>query len=265
MLGPTHTERGRAVTTARGGGVQSVERVFELLERTAQAGGTAGLSELAAATGLPMPTVHRLMNTLVQLGYLRREPARRYALGPRLIQLGDIAAQQLERAVKPHLVRLVGQAGESANMALLDGDEIIYVAQASSQHAMRMHTEVGKRFLPHCTGVGKALLAQLPPAKVRAIVQRTGMPALTQNTITDPDAFLEHLSQVRQQGWACDDAEQELGVRCYAIAIEGAPAPTALSITGPAVRVTEETRDHLLSLMRGTARAIAQELTSAEG
>lgn len=246
-------------------GVQSVERVFDLLERTAQAGGTAGLSELAAATGLPMPTVHRLMTTLVQLGYLRREPARRYALGPRLIQLGDIAARQLEGVVRPHLAWLVGQVEESASLAMLDGNEVIYVAQVPSKRSMRMVNEVGRRMLPHCTAVGKVLLADLPDDKARQIIARTGMPAYTEHTITDPDQFIEHLDQVRAQGWATDDGEQEIGVRCLALTVPGAPAPTALSISGPAARITFEFRDHWLSLMRQTVRELTDVLGSPEG
>ena len=155
---------------ARSGTVQSVERVFELLEIIADAGGEASLSDLAAASELPMPTIHRLLRTCVLLGYARQLPSRRYALGARLIPLGERAGRQLGRVAQPKLVELVRELGETANMALMDGDQVVYVAQQPSPHAMRMFTEVGRRANLHDTGVGKAILATLSDDEVRRIV-----------------------------------------------------------------------------------------------
>lgn len=162
-------------TKSSSGGVQSLERAFDLLERMADAGGEVGLSELSASSGLPLPTIHRLMRTLVVCGYVRQQSNRRYALGPRLIRLGESASRLLGTWARPYLARLVEETGETANMALLDGDEIVYVAQVPSKHSMRMFTEVGRRVLPHSTGVGKALLAGFPADEVRALLARTGI------------------------------------------------------------------------------------------
>src|SRR3954447_15740522 len=143
------------------GGVQSVERVFELLELITDAGGDVTLSELSSSTDLPLPTIHRLLRTLVSLGYIRQLPNRRYALGPRLIRLGEGANKQLGALAQPQLKILVDRLGEIANMAVLDSDMVIYVSQVPSLHSMRMFTEVGRRAHTHATGVGKAILAQL--------------------------------------------------------------------------------------------------------
>ena len=161
------------------GGVQSVERVFELLELITDAGGDVTLSELSSSTDLPLPTIHRLLRTLVTLGYIRQLPNRRYALGPRLIRLGEGANKQLGAVARPQLKTLVDRLGETANMAVLDSDMVIYVAQVPSLHSMRMFTEVGRRAHTHDTGVGKAILAQLDDDVVRGIVARTGMPTPT--------------------------------------------------------------------------------------
>ncbi|NUU21870.1 MAG: IclR family transcriptional regulator, partial [Streptomycetaceae bacterium] len=222
------------------GGVQSVARAFDLLECLADAGGERGLSELAAATGLPLPTIHRIIRTLVAGGYVRQEASRRYALGPRLIRLGDGASRMFGARARPFLASLVDATGETANLAMLDGDEVVYVAQVPSRHAMRMFTEVGRRVLPHCTAVGKVLLARLPRDDVRALLARTGMPRHTDNTLTDPEAFLAQLPAIARQGWAVDDGEQEIGVRCLAAAVPHGSATAAVSVSGPAVRVTEE-------------------------
>ena len=247
----------------RTGGVQSLERAFDLLERMADAGGEVGLSELSAGSGLPLPTIHRLMRTLVACGYVRQQPNRRYALGPRLIRLGESASRLLGTWARPYLAELVEATGETANMALLDGDEVVYVAQVPSRHSMRMFTEVGRRVLPHSTGVGKALLASVPPEEVRALLSRTGMPAATDRTITDPDAFLAELERIRALGYAVDDNEQEVGVRCLAVTVPDSPTAAAISISGPAGRVTEAATDKIVPVLQGVARQLSVALSSA--
>jgi IclR family acetate operon transcriptional repressor len=239
--------------TGGSGGVQSLERAFDLLERMADAGGEVGLSELSAGSGLPLPTIHRLMRTLVTCGYVRQQPNRRYALGPRLIRLGESAGRLLGTWARPYLAELVEATGETANMALLDGDEVVYVAQVPSRHSMRMFTEVGRRVLPHSTGVGKALLANVPAQEVRALLARTGMPAATGQTITDPERFLESLARVRELGYAMDDNEQEIGVRCLAVTVPDSPTAAAISISGPAGRVTEAATGKIVPVLHDVA------------
>ena len=257
-MGSEGVTEGRATAA---GGVQSVERAFDILERMADAGGEVTLTELVRRTGLPMPTIHRVMRTLVDRGYVRQAPSRRYALAPRLIRLGEGASRLLNVWVRPHLEQLVDALGETANMALLDGDQVVYVAQAPSHHSMRTFTEVGRRVLPHCTGVGKALLAQLDPAEARAIVLRTGMPAQTPRTITDPDRLLRELARVRRRGYATDSGEQEVGVQCIAVPVLDAPAPTAISISGPEARLTPPVAERAVPLLQDVARRLAAELS----
>lgn len=221
-------------------GVKSVARVFDLLELIADAGGDVTLSELSAAADLPLPTIHRLLRTLVSLGYARQLANRRYALGARLIRLGEVANRQFGQVAVPQLERLVERLGETANLATIDGDRIIYVSQAPSPHAMRMFTEVGRRSHLHSTGVGKAILSQLSDDEVREIIRRTGMPRATEHTIDSLDALLADLAVSRERGYAIDDGEQEIGVRCYAMPVPGMPILTAVSVSGPLARVDEQ-------------------------
>jgi len=254
----------RSAATTRTTGVQSLERAFDLLERMADMGGEATLTELANRTDLPAPTIHRLMRTLVNKGYVRQEPSRRYALAPRLIRLGESASKVVGIWAEPHLVRLVDALGETANMALLDRDQVVYVAQVPSRHSMRMFTEVGRRVFPHSTGVGKALLAQLNPAEAEAIVSRTGMPAQTPHTLTDPASLLQELDLVRSRGYAIDEGEQEIGVRCIAVPVPGTPTLAAISISGPGARVTPTIVDRAVPLMTAVARELSRELSYHE-
>lgn len=244
---------------ARSGGVQSLDRAFALLEHMAAAGGDVALSELATRSGLPLPTIHRIIRTLVSSGYVRQLPSRRYALGPRLIGLGESASRMLGAWARPHLAELVEQVGETANMATLDGDRVVYVAQVPSRHSMRMFTEVGRRVPVHSTGVGKALLAQLPPDRVAELLDRTGMPAETDHTITDPDVLTAELDRIRAQGYAVDDGEQEVGVRCVAVPVPDGPSMTAVSVSGPEARVSWELVSRTAPLLQCTATALAAE------
>ena len=125
---------------------------------------------------------------------------------------------------------------------------------------MRMFTEVGRRVLPHCTAVGKAIMAGMPPAEVRDLLQRTGMPRHTEHTITDPDAFAEQLRWSADHGYAIDDGEQELGVRCVAVAVPGVRAHLALSVSGPAGRMSPETVERAVPLLTAEGAALAAEL-----
>lgn len=244
----------------RTGSVQSIERAFSLLEMMADHGGPMGLSQLAKESGLPLPTIHRLVRTLVDLGYLRQEPSRQYALGPKLMRLGESSSKMLSSWARPHLSRLVDELGETANLAMLDGDQIVYVAQVPSRHSMRMFTEVGRRVYPHCTAVGKALMANLPGEEVQALLRRTGMARHTEHTITDPDEFVRQLAWAAEHGYAVDDGEQEIGVRCVAVAVPDAPSRLALSVSGPATRMTEALVERAVPLLLQAGKALSADL-----
>ena len=247
------------------GGVQSIERAVGLLEAVARnesdSGSGMALSQLAAVSGLPLPTIHRLVRTLVGLGYLRQEPSRAYALGPRLLVLTESATTMLTSVSRPHLTALVDDLGETANLARLDGDRVVYVAQVPSRHAMRMFTEVGRRVMLHCTAVGKALAANLAPDRARALFEGAGMPAQTEHTVTDPDQLLGQLAWVREHGYALDDGEQEIGVRCVAVTVPEVAVGLALSVSGPAARMGNDVVQQAVPLLRQAATALAADLT----
>ena len=264
QAGPDATRRDEPGRGSASGGVQSIERAFDLLEMLADAGGALGLSELAANSGLPLPTVHRLMRTLVNRGYVRQEASRRYTLGSRLIWLGETSSRLLGTWLRPFLAQLVRETGETANLAMLDGDEVVYIAQVPSPHSMRMFTEPGRRVRVHCTAVGKAMLAQLSPEQARSLLGRSDMPASTPTTITDPDLLLAHLEVIRKQGYAVDEGEQEVGVRCFAVAVPDAPAAMAISTSGPQARMTDEAAARIIPALKHAALELSKAM-AAEG
>lgn len=229
--------------------VQSVDRTIDVLEALAEVGGIARSKEIAQSVGLPVPTVHRLLATLNIRGYVLQLPDRRYALGARLVRLGTVAAQQSGAQVQPLLDRLVARLEETVNLAFLTQDTMTYVAQASSHRSMRMFTEVGRRVALHASGVGKAVLTTLPESQVRDVLTASGT--------DDLEAVLADVDISRERGYAIDDEEQEVGVRCLAVAVPGGPAPAALSVSGPSSRLEPFVYDQVAAQLRATARELA--------
>ena len=253
-----------AATPRSSGGVQSIDRAFAILETMAANGGSLGLSQLAERSGLPLATIHRLVRTLVELGYVRQEQSRQYSLGPRLLRLADTSSKRIGIWANAVMTAAVDELGESVNLAVLDGDEIVYVAQVQpTRNFMRMFTEVGRRTLPHATAVGKAILADRPEAEVRALLKRTGMPRHTPTTLTTPQEFLSALEETRERGYALDEGEQETGVRCVAVQVPDAPLPMALSMSGPLPRMSDEVVETAAPVLQRTAKEISAELNRA--
>jgi len=244
------------------GGVQSLDRAFAILEAMADAGGVIGLSQLAEKADLPLATIHRLVRTLVNLGYVRQEDSRQYSLGAQLMRLSDTASKRVGAWTRPAMTAAVAELGESVNLAILDADEVVYVAQVQpSANFMRMFTEVGFRTAPHATAVGKAILAHYPDEDVVALLGRTGMQRHTDTTLVTPQAFLAELAEVRRLGYAVDEGEQEIGVRCVGVAVPDTPQPMALSMSGPLARVTDEVVEHAHRVLSDAATEIRSVLS----
>ncbi|MEV0149264.1 MULTISPECIES: IclR family transcriptional regulator [unclassified Nonomuraea] len=241
--------------------MQSIDRALDVLETLAEHGGAAGLSEIAAKTGLPYGTIHRLLRTLLARGYVRQESDRRYALGAGLVRLGGVAEGMVGEWARPHLARMVELSGETANLAVLEGDFVVYVAQVPSPRRLRMFAEVGRRVLPHSTAVGKVLLAGRGAEEAVTLLERTGMPRRTPNTITETAAMLAELDRVRAAGYALDLGEEELGVHCLAVPVsDGERVVAAMSVSGPAERIDAVDREQLAEGLRTIARAFGTEL-----
>ena len=244
------------MSTTAGGGVQSLHRSLDLvsaLEAAGAHGGHLPLAELAEAAGIPAATAHRLLRTLVERGYVRQRPDRRYALGFRLVPLGTTATALLGDVAEAVLADLVADLGETANLAVLAGPRAEYVAQVPGRYAMRMFTQVGHRVALHSTGVGKALLAQLDDVAVAAVAAREGLTGHTEHTLTTLPSLRAALAQVRERGYAEDQQEQELGVRCVAVPVGGAGVGMAVSISGPLTRVTDEVVERAVPALQAAA------------
>lgn len=239
-------------------GVQSVDRALDILELLASSPGTLGVTEVARATGLAPGTAHRLLVGLAGRGWVRQDAGRRYGVGLAARRLGDAASGQLAASAAPALRAAVEATGETANLAALEGDVMVYVAQSPSPHTLRIFAEVGRRVPLHSTAVGKVVLADMDPARARAVLGTGGLPARTPHTLTEPEDLLRELERVREQGYALDDEEQELGVRCVAVPVASGPrASLALSVSGPTERMSREHATAVVPQLRRIADDLA--------
>lgn len=249
---------------AESGGVQSVERIFTLIEHLAAHPAGVGLHRLAQETGLAKSTVHRLLGSLVALGYVTQAgEAGHYRLTFKMFELssGLISRMDIMQVAKAHLERLAQRTGEAVHLVVRDGCDIVYIHKTESG-PMRMSSRVGMRSPLYCTGVGKAIMATLPDDEVAAIWAQSTPQKLTDRTVTDPETLRTQLAEVRANGYAVDDEENELGVRCVAVAVPGADgrADYAFSISGLAPYMTPERIRRIATLALDTRTDILAEL-----
>lgn len=178
------------------------------------------LSDIARHTDLPVSTTHRILQELVALGWAR-ETDGRYSLGARLLALSSrsTGGPELARLARPALRDLAAQTGRTVHFAMLDGDQLVYLDKIEGRGSYAMKSRVGMAIPLHCTAIGKAVLAAMSDADVRAAAARTGLPAATPRTITDVGDLLRHVQKVRARRYAVDDEENEPHTRCVGAAV----------------------------------------------
>lgn len=197
-------------------------RAFGLLERVARANGPVGLQELASDTDLPKPTVYRMLATLEEAGLVTRElDGRRIAAGPRLVRFAlDVQLAKTVRAPRHAILkRLAETLGETVNLTMLDGSEVVYLDRVETEWPLRMTLQPGSHVPLHCTASGKLLLALLPAARRRRIVEELSLARFTDHTITDRDALCAELAAIRRDDLSTDNEEYLAGLVCVAVPV----------------------------------------------
>jgi IclR family acetate operon transcriptional repressor len=241
----------------------TLERGLRLLQFFAAAG-EATPAEAAKATGLSRSATYRIADRLRGWGFLEANPATEaLRLGSEAVRLGMAALASLEvtRVAPPHLRRLADRTQETVNLAVLDGDEIVYIHKEEGTLAVKMSAQLGSRRPLHCTALGKAYLAALPPRELEVRLAGLELTRFTAATITDPAALGAELDRVRRRGWAVDDEEVEEGVYCLGAAVRDHRrlAVAAISVAGPAYRVRAKATQ-TGALVAETAAAISRRL-----
>jgi len=241
-----------------------VRRAASLLRAFGNGTSELGVSELGRRLNLHKSTVSRLLATLESEGLLERAPGtEKYRLGPEIARLAGQAEHlgDVRQAARPFLVELAEATRETANLAVLAGDEVDNVDQVSGPHLVRVGNWVGRRTPLHCVANGKALLAFLPPDEIERLISAP-LASFTPSTIARADALRAALAQVRQLGYAAALGEIEEGLNAVAAPIWDAQGrvTAALSVSGPAYRVTAERVPQLGQITRECAQRVSRRL-----
>ena len=247
--------------------VQSIERAALLLDTLAQQHGDLSLAELSERSGLHNSTAYRILATLAKHGYVRQDPrTKAYRLGFELLRLGQASRAQIDLRdeTMPFLEALAFEAGELANLVVPNGFQATIIAQAYARgdRGIRMFAQLGATIDLYCTALGKSILACMPEEAVSEYLAEVELLPHTVFTITGAEELRQNLGQVRRVGYASDDQENQLGVRCIASPIYDTTgrAIAAMGISGPSGRITVQRFAELGSLVATSAHRASEHL-----
>lgn len=250
------------------GGVPALLKGFAILDLLS---GEPGLpfAAIQQRLGLPKSSCHLLLATLQRLGAIHLREDRSYALGLRLFELGTMAAnqRQIDREAQPFLRRLAHEVHLTCHLGVREGLKAVYLAKVDCEREIMINTWVGKRISLNSSSLGKILLAWLPAAELDDILSHLDWTAKCPNTITDPGRFREHLGLVRQRGYAIDDQEDILSIRCLAAPVLDMQGrvTAALSVVGTVLDLDLDAMEALARRVRSAALDISRALGHQPG
>jgi len=245
--------------------VQSIERALDVLLVFTHQEPELGIVEICRRLGLSKGTGHRLVYTLMSRGFLSQNKQNgKYTLGPKAFELGSLAMSQMEirKVAHPFLEDLTRLTGETTHLVIQESMEVLYLDKVDSPRAIRMSSFIGQRMPLHCTAVGKVLLSELPEEEVRSICRIKGMKQATARTITSVEQLLVELQKVAEQGYALDDEENEVGLRCIAAPVRDYSQKiiAAISVSAPVMRMNGEMVPKVAEMVKETANKISYQM-----
>lgn len=261
--------RGRAAGSEDSGGVRALDRALDILDVIAAASGLT-LTEIAQRLDQAPSTVHRVLVTLAARGVVESDDVTQtWHVGPTAFRHGTAFMRRsglVERA-RPVLRRLMEATGETANLGILNGDAVLFLSQAETHETIRAFFPPGTRSPLHASGIGKALLAHMPAAELRRAIAAMRPERFTPMTLTEPQALLDDLAQIRARGYSLDNEERTLGMRCIAAPIFdlAGEAATGISVSGPVLRMSDERLAEICEFVVQAARELSFGTAPASG
>ena len=240
----------------------STLRAFGVLELVAHADGPLSLDELTQLCGLPKPSVFRILGLLQRGGLVQREPAsKRYCIGVRLSRLALEVMMRSPQRARRHAIlqQLVAEIGETCNLTMLDGNEVLYLDRVETSSPVRVHLAAGSRVPLHCTASGKLFLSQLSDSQAATLLGPGPYRRFTENTITDPEELQKALRRIRSEGMGTDVGEFLEGSVAVSVPVTDAQGRVCATVAvhGPAPRVTLRSAIEFLPALRRAAMAMA--------
>jgi DNA-binding IclR family transcriptional regulator len=249
--------------------IQVLNRCFLILEAIAANQGEASLATLGKSLAIPHSTIHRILASLIELGYIEQNQQNGYyCLGLKILSLSNaiLGKLDLRKMAKEYLDGLMQETGETANLVVLDGNEVVYIEKVESLATVRVFSLIGKRAPVNTTGAGKVLLSEMAQPDIIDILRSKGMPKMTQHSITNITVFLDELALVRKQGFALDDEECEIGAKCIAAPVRNhlGRIIASMSISGPTTRLTPGHMKELTLVVKKSALRLSIALGFSE-
>ncbi len=237
-------------------------RLFSLLELIASSDRRHSLQSLVDESGLPKPTLHRMLAQLESAGLLLRDSdGRQYGTGPRLRRLAEnLLLHDTHHGARHAVLRqLVQEIGESCNITALSGSEVVYLDRVETAAPLRFYLHAGSRVPAHCSASGKVLMAQMAPAQRRRLLSHAQLERFTGNTLVELDALEAEITQVRKDGYALDNEEFLPGLLCIAVRVprEAGPSNLCIAIQGPIVRLSADKARQWLPALQRAASALS--------
>ena len=247
---------------ADAGPVQALDRALRILAIVAEGNGLS-LSEVAASSGLAPSTAYRMLTTLEGHGMVEFERTEQlWSIGVETYRMGSAFLRRRKLVDRARIVMqdLMEKTGETANLGVAEDDCVVFVSQVETHQAIRAFFRPGTRSSFHASGIGKAILAQLAPERVTAIIRKAGLEAYTPKTLASAPALMRDLDDIKTRGWSVDDEERHPGMRCVAAAIfnEFGEPVGGVSVSGPTVRVTPERLTEIGPLVLDAAAEITK-------
>ena len=243
----------------------SVDRTVAILEAVATRAGGMSNAEISRKLHIPKSSASYILRALERHGYLRRDHDNgKYRLGLKLLNLGRgaLSGVDVREVALPIMRHLVEHTHVTSHLAILDGNQAVYVEKVDAPGFIKMDTWIGRRMEVYSTSVGKSLVAFLPEEQVLALIRERGMKKRTPTTITHPARFLRELQTVRERGYSVDDEENNPGVRCVAAPIFNAAGAVeaAVNVTGTTQQVNSETMPRIIDHVKEAARRVSTQL-----
>lgn len=245
-------------------GIQVIDRVFDILELLSQKEEGMGVTEIGRSLDLNKTTVHRIVNGILKRGYVEKTERGQYRLGLNFIALCShrLNSIELTTEARPYLLGLTQMYGQRSHLAILDGNEAVYLDKVEIERNLRMYSEIGRRVPVYCSALGKCLLFDKSAAEITSILESSSYQKRTEKTKTNTEELLWEITQSARRGWSVDDEENEESIRCIAAPIHDYSGRiiAAISLSGQRNIVTEERTEEIAKKVMETANEISKRI-----
>ena len=243
-------------------GVQSLDRVLDIIEFLATERVGVGVTEIANSLGLNKSTAHRMLNALWERGYIEKTAKHsNYKLGLKFIEISSLYLNKLELKTEalPYMRKLAEQAAQPVHLAIQDGTDAVYIEKIEAVNSIRMYSEIGKRIPVYCSAIGKIMLSGLKERERDEIIKNIVFSKFTDNTLSTREQLEAEVLDAHKKGWAIDNEEHELGIRCIAAPVYDYSGKiiAALSVSGN--NIPEKDEEMSKSVIE-TANAISKRM-----